>query len=73
MKKINLIMGIAIMLFTVNLNAGFSMVESKDCMDQALMVGQQAYAAGKDDEESTYFMNVAYALCEGYSMDDINM
>ncbi len=73
MKKINFIMVIAIMLFTINLNANFSRAEVKDCMDQALMVGQQAHAAGLSDEASTWYMNVSYALCEGYSMGDVNM
>lgn len=66
-------MVVAVMLFTFNLNAAFSKPEAKDCMDQALMVGQQAHAAGLSDEASTWYMNVSYALCEGYSMDDVNM
>ncbi len=73
MKKINFAMAIAIMLFTFNLRAGLSKVEDKDCMDQALIAGQQAYAAGIGDKASIYYMNVVYAICEGYSMEDVNM
>ena len=50
-----------------------SKVEDKDCMDQALIAGQQAYAAGIGDKASIYYMNVVYAICEGYSMEDVNM
>lgn len=72
MKKINFII-VFLLFVSVNLKAESLDIEANDCMDQALIVGQQAYAAGYDDAESTWYMNVYYALCEGYSMADINM
>ncbi len=45
--------------------------DSSKCEDRAYNVMHQAYNAGYNDEDVTWFMNVAYALCEGYSWDDI--
>lgn len=42
-----------------------------DCFDRATIIMHQADAAGYSTEEVTWYMNVAYALCMGYSLDDI--
>lgn len=72
MEKINLVI-VFLLLVSINLKAKSLDMKANDCMDQALIVGQQAYAAGYGDAESTWYMNVYYALCEGYSMADIKM
>lgn len=46
-------------------------VEETDCFQRAINVMNQAYNAGYDDTEVTWFGNVAYALCLGHTWDEI--
>ncbi len=55
----------------VILNSAFE--SSTSCDDRAYNVMHQAFNAGYSDDEVFWFMNVAYALCKGYSMSDINL
>ncbi|NEW79145.1 MAG: hypothetical protein GZ086_06890 [Gelidibacter sp.] len=48
------------------------MVElSRDCDSEALHAGESADITGYSMEEIFVFMNVAYALCEGYTYEEI--
>lgn len=76
MKKLIAIVGLSFLfmnftnLDNVQLNKGLI---SPKCDDTAYNVMNQAFNAGYSDEDVFWFMNVAYALCEGYSTEDINL
>lgn len=61
-------------LLSFNLTSIKGMVKEDfvSCFDQAYIVMHQALNAGYSELDATWFMNVSYALCSGYSMDDIN-
>lgn len=74
MKKI--ILGVVFVFASFAMvNANSNVVEKverdKDCDEVALSTGYAAHLAGMNDEEIFFHMNVAYALCEGYTYDDI--
>ncbi len=56
----------------VNVSTVGNKVElSPDCDNFALHAGESADIAGYSMEEIFVFMNVAYALCEGYTYAEI--
>jgi hypothetical protein len=63
----------SLLLLSSSLNANNIEEEeiNGDCFDRATIIMHQADAAGYSTEEVTWYMNVAYALCMGYSLDDI--
>ena len=46
-------------------------LDERSCEEQALTVGEAAHRAGMNDEQIFFYMNVALALCEGYTYDEI--
>jgi len=44
---------------------------SRDCDNEALHAGESADLAGYSMEEIFVYMNIAYALCEGYTYEEI--
>jgi len=56
-------------------NANSSVVEKvesdEDCGEVAMAAGYGAHLAEMDDDEIFFYMNVAYALCEGYTYEEI--
>ncbi|MBE0424299.1 MAG: hypothetical protein IBX66_10230 [Lutibacter sp.] len=44
---------------------------SRDCDNEALRAGESADLAGYSMEEIFVYMNIAYALCEGYTYEEI--
>ncbi|WP_298418097.1 hypothetical protein [Kordia sp.] len=44
---------------------------SEECEDRAYIVMHQSLNAGYSIEAATFHMNAAYALCEGYTMQEI--
>ncbi|MBI9041872.1 hypothetical protein [Lutibacter sp.] len=54
-------------------NLKLSQIAESDrfCEEQALAVGESSHIAGMSDEQIFFNMNVAYALCEGYTYQEI--
>ncbi|QHI35782.1 hypothetical protein IMCC3317_11300 [Kordia antarctica] len=44
---------------------------SEKCEDRAYIVMHQSLNAGYSIDAATFHMNAAYALCEGYTMQEI--
>ena len=74
MKK--LVLGMVFVFATVIMvNANSNIIDeaerASDCDEVALATGYAAHIAGMNDEQIFFHMNVAYALCEGYTYEEI--
>jgi len=65
MKKVLFIRALALGLMSFSTASDKTIVAVDDCFDVATNVMHQSQNAGHTEEETTWYMQAAYALCMG--------